>query len=217
MSWSQDDNFLVSASADGSAKCWDLSNKETDYADKLNYTENDAMFFITQLLHSSFVHAAKIFPENQSTESKILVATACFDQKVRLWQVPTDQSGIGASLVPIIELSLTEAPLRTLAQKSSIYDTEQLDDDALAIILKPDKKLQIQSSEVGLDGKPSTKIAAGSVFDKLHPNCLVFSDSGRLFVGDSQGSISVWDVSLRYGNIVCENHFKITHKEIEGD
>jgi hypothetical protein len=45
----------------------------------------------------------------------------------------------------------------------------------------------------------------------------VFSDSGRLFVGDSQGSISVWDVSLRYGNIVCENHFKITHKEIEGD
>ena len=115
MSWSQDDNFLVSASADGSAKCWDLSNKETDYADKLNYTENDAMFFITQLLHSSYVHAAKIFPNNQSTDSKILVATACFDQKIRLWQVPTDQSGIGASLVPIIELSLTEAPLRTLA------------------------------------------------------------------------------------------------------
>ena len=39
--WSEDDNFLVSASSDGSAKVWDLSEKETDYADKLNYTEND--------------------------------------------------------------------------------------------------------------------------------------------------------------------------------
>jgi jouberin len=46
MSWSQDDNYLVSASADGSAKVWDLRNKETDYADKLNYTENDSMFFL---------------------------------------------------------------------------------------------------------------------------------------------------------------------------
>jgi len=36
----------VTASADGSAKAWDLTAKETDYADKLNYTENDAMFFI---------------------------------------------------------------------------------------------------------------------------------------------------------------------------
>ena len=46
ISWSQDDNYLVTASADGSAKAWDLTAKETDYADKLNYTENDAMFFI---------------------------------------------------------------------------------------------------------------------------------------------------------------------------
>lgn len=46
LSWSSDDNYLASASADGSVKLWDMSNKETDYADKLNYTENDAMFFI---------------------------------------------------------------------------------------------------------------------------------------------------------------------------
>ncbi len=46
LSWSADDNYLVSASADGSAKVWDLTTKETDYADKLNYTENDAMYFI---------------------------------------------------------------------------------------------------------------------------------------------------------------------------
>ena len=57
----------------------------------------------------------------------------------------------------------------------------------------------------------------GTIFDQVHPNCLKFSDSGRLFVGDSRGRISVWDVSLRNRNIVAENHFKITHKELDGD
>ena len=66
LSWSDDDNYLVSASADGSCKVWDLTQKETDYADKLNYTENDAMFFICQLLHASYVHAARILPGTSS-------------------------------------------------------------------------------------------------------------------------------------------------------
>jgi len=51
----------------------------------------------------------------------------------------------------------------------------------------------------------------------VHPNCLKFSDAGRLFAGDSRGRISVWDVSLRHQRIVAENHFKITHKELDGD
>ena len=38
-----------------------------------------------------------------------------------------------------------------------------------------------------------------------------------MFIGDSTGTISVWDVSLRYGNLVAENHFKIMSKELEGD
>lgn len=53
--------------------------------------------------------------------------------------------------------------------------------------------------------------------DKVHPNCLVFSDSNRLFVGDSVGGVSVWDVSIRYGSVIAENHFKVMHKELEGD
>lgn len=56
-----------------------------------------------------------------------------------------------------------------------------------------------------------------SVFDVVHPNCLTFAESGRMFIGDSTGTISVWDVSLRYGNLVAENHFKIMSKELEGD
>ena len=42
MNWSQDDNYLVTASADGSAKVWDLRLKESaNQKDRLNYTEND--------------------------------------------------------------------------------------------------------------------------------------------------------------------------------
>lgn len=100
MSWSADDNYLVSASADGSAKVWDLSNKETDYADKLNYSENDAMFFICQLQHSSYVYAASIYPETGMMTGNLIIATACFDGKVRLWSVGTDESAIGAILTP---------------------------------------------------------------------------------------------------------------------
>jgi jouberin len=87
LSWSQDDKFLVSASADGSVKVWDLRYKETDYADKLNYTENDAMFFICSLLHSSYVYAARIYPETVQSGDTIVVATACYDGKIRLWTV----------------------------------------------------------------------------------------------------------------------------------
>jgi WD40 repeat protein len=62
-----------------------------------------------------------------------------------------------------------------------------------------------------------TREVTDTIFDQVHPNCLVFSEQGRLFVGDSKGSISVWDVELRHGNLEVENYFKITHKELEGD
>jgi len=59
--------------------------------------------------------------------------------------------------------------------------------------------------------------AAASSFDFVHPNCMVFTAHGRLFVGDSRGQIAVWDVALRQGNIYADNHFVIKHKELEGD
>ena len=65
MNWSQNDDYLVSASADGSAKVWDLTNKSDDQLEAKNYTENDPLFFIDQLLHPSFIYSAKIFPDSQ--------------------------------------------------------------------------------------------------------------------------------------------------------
>ena len=50
MHWSQNDNFLVSASADGSAKGWDLTSKGEGDPDAKNYAENDPQYFVEQLL-----------------------------------------------------------------------------------------------------------------------------------------------------------------------
>jgi hypothetical protein len=61
------------------------------------------------------------------------------------------------------------------------------------------------------------KTSAVGTFETTYPNCLTFSEAGRLFVGDNRGAISVWDVSLRYGNLKAENYFKILSKELEGD
>lgn len=56
-----------------------------------------------------------------------------------------------------------------------------------------------------------------SIYDTIYPNCLAFSDQGRLYVGDSYGIISFWDITLKGGNIYADNYFKIRQKEIEGD
>ena len=48
MNWSKDDKFLVSASADGSVKVWDLSDLETTNENqRMNYTDNDNIFMLT--------------------------------------------------------------------------------------------------------------------------------------------------------------------------
>lgn len=57
----------------------------------------------------------------------------------------------------------------------------------------------------------------GFIFDHIHPNTLAFNDTGRLFVGESNGLISVWDISIRHGSAYADNYHKIRHKELEGD
>lgn len=42
-----------------------------------------------------------------------------------------------------IEMSILEKPLKTLGQKQSIYDLDQLDDEALSLIMRPERKVKI--------------------------------------------------------------------------
>lgn len=86
--WSWDDRFLISASADGACRIWNMEDKETTHNERLNYQENDSLFFICELYHPSFVYGAKLHPERD--ESNLYIATICFDQKVRIWVVNVD-------------------------------------------------------------------------------------------------------------------------------
>ena len=97
LQWSQRDNYLISASADCSVKVWNLtsirdhgdSNKE-----KLNYTENDAKYFVQRMLHPSFVYGAAFYPDTaMESDSRLLIASICYDQRVRLWLVQLNEDG----------------------------------------------------------------------------------------------------------------------------
>ena len=182
--------------------------------------------------HASFVYSAKIMPQHLLGDAKdqmVIVATACFDQKVRLWRVSTKR-GSKNMYKTLHVVSIMHDPSGLRGPKASIYDASQLDDEALALIMRPErridytKKTQVagKSAKVTQIEREAVKVpASGTIFDMVHPNCLAFSEEGRLFVGDSAGRVSVWDVvvdaRLQGLDVRMENHFKVTHKELEGD
>ena len=109
-----------------------------------------------------------------------------------------------------------------MGNKASIYEQEQLEDETLEMIVRPNQRAGVTT----INNMQNTGAAGGTtvvtktsqtVFDFIHPNCLTFNSNGRLFVGDSRGHISVWDVTLRHGKIYADNYFKIRQKELEGD
>lgn len=59
MHWGSNDDYLVTASGDGSAKVWNLAAKDKEMSDKLNYTENDHIWLMCKpLMHPSYVYSA---------------------------------------------------------------------------------------------------------------------------------------------------------------
>ena len=79
-------------------------------------------------------------------------------------------------------------------------------------------KREIEEQEPLLNnGQSEKKTVKGTIFDQAYPNCLCFSDSGRLFIGDSRGTITGLDIQLRHNACQVENLFKIRHKELLGD
>lgn len=84
-----------------------------------------------------------------------------------------------------------------------------MDDAALQLIVNPNANRDKTKGDIKGIGQ--------TCFDYVHPNCLVYNANGRLFVGDSRGCISVWDVNIRQGNLYVDNFFQIRQKELEGD
>ena len=83
----------------------------------------------------------------------------------------------------LLELNIIEKNLNDGFRKTKQAHEDLLDDEALQMIMNPN----------AIGGAA----AGSSVFDYVHPNCMVFNANGRLFVGDSRGHISVWDINVR--------------------
>ena len=92
--WSRYDNILCSASADGSVKVWNVSDKNEDIPDKLDHNENDKLFFLCELVHPSYVYAVNFYKEeDRSTTPYKIIATACYDQTIKFWMFVLNENG----------------------------------------------------------------------------------------------------------------------------
>ena len=87
--------------------------------DHLNYTENDIKFLMCKpLMHPSYVYSAQIHPDaSNGTTDQLIVATACFDQKVRIWACNTIDAMDRNYPQLVHELSIMDRPLQTMAAK----------------------------------------------------------------------------------------------------
>lgn len=94
-----------------------------------------------------------------------------------------------------------------MLKSSGLYDQDLIDDETLQLIINPNNQAKFGY----------TNMVSNTVFDYIHPNCMVFNTNGRLFVGDSRGRITAWDISIRAGSIYADNFFQIRQKELEGD
>lgn len=95
-----------------------------------------------------------------------------------------------------IELSIMDKPNIKVGGVVGIYEREQLEDEDLELLVHPNK-LSGATNVVGTTLTQNVVTSTTTVFDHIHPNCMVFNENGKLFVGDSRGHISVWDISLR--------------------
>lgn len=83
LDWSLNDRFLISASSDYSAIIWKIP-KSSDEAFEEDESEKRSILY--EIKHPSYVYGAKIMPENIKMK-RLIIATICFDGKVRIWMV----------------------------------------------------------------------------------------------------------------------------------
>ena len=201
--WSYDDRFLITASADGACRLWNLSEKESDNSDRFNYQDNDRLFFMTELYHTSFVYSAKIHPAHD--DSVLYIATICFDGKVRVWSVNIDDIENPWYKLEH-EMSINDKAQFTLGTKKTIYELEDnLEDETLRLIMNPqetpDDIANAMTHSKSTQANEKFNTGYKNLIENKHPNAMVFDYDGRLFVADSHGQINVWRIAIQFSGV----------------
>jgi len=175
--WSWDDRYLVTASADGLVRVWNMEDKETENSDRLNYMENDRLFFICELIHPSFVYGARIHPMRD--DSYLYLASICFDQNVRIWKVNLDDFE-NPYFKMVFEMSINDKAEHTLGtKKTSTYEfDEDLEDETLRLIMNPqdtpDNLKNVTNKKQKNRDEETINKGYKNLLEKKHPNALVF-------------------------------------------
>ncbi len=107
LKWSITDDLLISVSNDSIAKIWLTGDLENTVVSVEDYTENERKLLLGTLQHPSYVYSAEFLPEYANKlRVNPVIATACFDGKVRVWVVKVDED-TGKSMQAYCEAELS--------------------------------------------------------------------------------------------------------------
>ena len=197
-SWSFDDLILISASADNIVTLWRIPRHETNEKENLNPMDNLLKFKMYDILHPAYVYSTDIFPG--STKETMILATACFDGIVRIY---------------IIKFNYDHQNVKYNFQKCTLFFEipifQEFEDKAYF------QKIENQLKEGGVQKQDKDKLnlLQKTALDHRHPNTVVFDITGRLYIGDSLGSIHIWLLSIDREYPKMERIKILSHKELE--
>ena len=177
LEWSLDDRLLVSASSDGSVRCWNV------FEDRIN---NPTCVAVLQ--HISSVYAAKIYP-SVPTDYDYYIMTGSYDSYIRVWRVNSERE----------ETRIT-APVNTIAAHANFVNclTVSSEGSRLYSAGGGDSEIRVwkctMSFEHGLNLLPSGSVSVSR--STVMNNLVVHPSEPRLFAFSKTGDNIVIDLKL---------------------
>ena len=95
------------------------------------------------MLHPSFVYGGAFYPDTAAeADSRLIVTTVCYDQRVRIWLLSMNSDGKCDAEMCVSEMNIMEKSETSAKHTSNqgIYDDDILDDAALQLIVNPNYK-----------------------------------------------------------------------------
>ena len=106
-------------------------------------------------------------------------------------------------------MSICDQPNTIIDSKKSVYVLEDnLEDETLRLIMNPQDHINQENEQLNsnLDTEKDNNLGYRQLLNKKHPNALAFDDNGKLYVGDSNGEINVWQIMIEHSGTVRVNN-----------
>ena len=200
--WSFDDLLLFTCSSDYNLSIWRVPFEDNNNEDNTNYLKNQSQFLVATIPHPGYVYCCDLFPDKANKEQMYL-ATACFDGVVRVYSLAADYDENSRKYVEVNY---------ELAEQKRINEEKE---DIQSIEAMKTKYLIHLAEESGLPKKEKKELESLSktVLFHMHPNCLIFGETGQLYIGDSLGFIHIWEFMKTSKSLICKRP-QFSHKDI---